>query len=352
MKFTVQEISKKVNGTVEGDASVVISHPARIEDAQPDSISFIANPKYKDHVFATKAGALLVNQDMQFEQPVAATLIRVEDAYTAFSLVLGLFDTGSGELSGVSEFAFIAPSAKVAEDAYVGPLAYIGPDAAVEQGARIHPQVYLGKGVKVGAQSELHAGVRVYHGCIIGKGCYIHAGVVIGSDGFGFAPQPDGTYQKIPQTGNVVIEDNVEIGANTTIDRATVGSTRIGKGVKLDNLVQIAHNVQIGESTVVAAQAGISGSTKIGKYCQIGGQAGLVGHIEIADYTRINAQSGVTKTIADPRQAVTGSPADDYRATLRAQAIFRRLPEMEQRLAALEAMMESWMQDEEGTTHE
>lgn len=349
MKFTVQEISNQVQGTIEGDTSVVITHPARIEDAQADSISFIAHPKYKQYAYSTKAGALLVNSDLKLEEPVASVLIRVADAYSAFSKVLGLFDTGDEDLQGISEFAFIAPTAKVAEDAYVGPLAYIGPDVVVGTRAKIYPQVYLGRGVKVGPQSELHPGVHVYRGCVIGQGCYIHAGAVIGSDGFGFAPQPDGTYQKIPQTGNVVIEDNVEIGANTTIDRATIGSTHIGKGVKLDNLVQIAHNVQIGENTVVAAQVGISGSTKIGKFCQIGGQAGLVGHIEIADYTRINAQSGVSKSIKSPKQAVTGSPAHDYTATLRAQAIFRRLPELEQRIAALEAKLEA---EEKSTAHE
>lgn len=346
MSFTVQEICDKVDGRIEGDPALVIHRPARIEEAPADAISFIANPKYEHFAYETQAGALLVGDRFKPSKSVNSTLIRVADPYSAFSMVLGLFDTPDQELSGISEFAFIAPSAKVAEDAAVGPLAYIGSEVVVESGAKIYPQVYLGRGAKVGKDSTLLPGVRVYHGCVIGANCRLHAGVIIGSDGFGFAPQADGTYQKIPQTGNVVIEDHVEIGANTTIDRATVGSTRIGKGVKLDNLVQIAHNVEIGEHTVVAAQAGISGSTKVGKYCQIGGQAGLVGHIEIADFTRINAQSGVSKSITEPKQAVTGSPAYDYTATLRAQAIFRRLPELEQRIRELEKQLAGRTEEE------
>ena len=341
MQITVGELSQRLQGTVEGDPNHVITHPDKIERAGEGAICFLANPKYESYIYSTGATAILVAENFQPQQPILATLIRVQDPYSAFTQVLELMQPQVEQETGVSQFAFIHPSATIGEGVWIAPMAYVGKDVSVGDGARIHSHVTLGEGVTVGEGSTIHAGVRVYHRCEIGKRVIIHAGAVIGSDGFGFAPQPDGSYQKIPQTGNVVIADDVEIGANTTIDRATVGSTRIGTGAKIDNLVQIAHNVEIGAYTVIAAQAGISGSTRIGRYCQIGGQAGIVGHIEIADFSKINAQSGVSKAVTTAGSKLTGSPAGDYTATLRAQAVFRNLPQLEQRLRELEQIIDS-----------
>lgn len=341
MQITVGELSQRLQGTVEGDPHCVVTHPDKIEGAGEGAVCFLANPKYESYLYNTGATAILVAEHFRPQQPVKATLIRVQDPYSAFTRVLEWIQPAQEEETGVSQFAFIHPSATIGEGVWIAPMAYVGKDVSVGDGVRIHSHVTLGEGVSIGEGSVLHAGVRVYHRCVIGKQVIVHAGAVIGSDGFGFAPQPDGSYQKIPQTGNVVIADDVEIGANTTIDRATVGSTRIGTGVKIDNLVQIAHNVEIGAYTVIAAQAGISGSTRIGRYCQIGGQAGIVGHIEIADFTRINAQSGVSKAVAAAGSKLTGSPAGDYTATLRAQAVFRNLPNLEQRVRELEQIIDS-----------
>lgn len=340
MKISVGELSERLNGTVEGDPDRMVTHPAKIEEGADGAICFIANPKYLQFAYETQATAILLNTDTVLQQPLSATIIRVPDAYSAFSQVLEWYQ-GNGQMeSGVSPYAFIDPTASVADDVYIGPMVYVGPRATVAAGVRIYSHSFIGPDVVVGEQTMLHSGVRIYHQCKIGRQCILHAGCIIGGDGFGFAPQADGSYKKIPQTGNVVIDDQVEIGANTTIDRATIGATYIGKGVKIDNLVQIAHNVQIGDHTVVAAQAGISGSTKIGRYCMIGGQVGLVGHIEIADFTKINAQSGVSKSVTTPNSRLTGSPAYDYTAMLRAQAVFRRLPELERRIHELAAQLE------------
>lgn len=339
MEFTARDLCDFLQGTLEGDPSIKVSKPARIEEGQAGDVCFLANPKYLNFAYTTKASVLIVNADQVFEQPVAATLIRVKDAYTAIAKVLDQYQAmanGNSASNQVEKSSFVAPTAQLGQNVHIGHFAVISDQAVIGDGAVIFPQVFIGKEVKIGKNTRIFPGVVILDACVIGDNCIIGAGTVIGSDGFGFAPQEDGTYKKVAQTGNVVIEDHVEIGANTTIDRATMGSTLIRKGAKLDNLIQIAHNVEIGENTVIAAQSGISGSTKIGKNCIIGGQVGIVGHLTIADGTKINAQSGVSKNVKEENSSLTGSPAFDYSASMRSQVIFRRLPEMMDRIKALE----------------
>ncbi len=339
MQFSAAQITALINGKIEGDANASVSSFGKIEEAQPDQLAFLANPKYEDYLYSTKASVIIINDSLQLRQPVTATLIRVPDPYSAFAALLGTYqEMMQQQLVGVQDPSYISKSASYGQNVFIGAFTYIGENVTIGNNTKIYPNVYLGNNVKVGDNSIIHPGVKVYHDCMIGNNVIIHAGTVIGSDGFGFAPQADGSFQKVPQIGNVVIEDNVEIGANTTIDRATIGSTIIRSGAKLDNLIQIAHNVEIGNSTVVAAQAGISGSTKVGKGVMIGGQVGIVGHINIGDGAKINAQSGVSKSI-DAGKAVTGSPAHDYTSTLRSQAISRNLPELEKRIKELEAIV-------------
>lgn len=334
--MTAGEWCAFVKGKLEGDGSVIITHPAKIEEAGEGSISFIANPKYESFVYSTKASALIIANDMLLEKKIKPVVIRVQQPYSAFTTVLEKFNKPYTELIGTEEPSFIHESASIGSDVFIGAFSYTGKNVKLGDRVKIFPHVYLGENVSVADDAILYTGAKVYRNCEIGKGCIIHAGVVIGSDGFGFAPQPDGSYLKVPQLGNVVIEDDVEIGSNTAIDRATMGSTVIRKGVKIDNLVQIAHNVDIGEHTVIAAQTGISGSTKIGKNCMIGGQVGFVGHIEIADGSRINAQSGVSKSITEKNLSWNGAPAFEYTASLRSQSVYRKLPELEKRLSNLE----------------
>lgn len=342
MQFSAAQIAQIIQGRIEGDASVTVGSFGKIEEAKPGQLAFLANPKYEDHLYSTGASIIIINEAQQLKQEVNATLIRVPDAYSAFASLLNQYQQiKTQQLTGIQDPVYIHPSAKIGEQVFIGAFAYIGEDVVVGKGAKIFPGVYLGNNSQVGANSILHPGVKVYHECIIGQHVTIHAGTVIGSDGFGYAPQPDGTLKKVPQIGNVQIEDNVEIGANTTIDRATIGSTIIRAGAKLDNLLQIAHNVEVGSNSVIAAQAGISGSTKIGKNVMIGGQAGIVGHIQIADGSKINAQSGVSKSIKTPNTAVTGSPAYEYTSALRSQAVSRNLPSIEKRIKELEDMIQS-----------
>jgi UDP-3-O-[3-hydroxymyristoyl] glucosamine N-acyltransferase len=338
MHFTAKQIAQLIDGKIEGNPEAKISKVAKIEDAKEGDLSFIANPKYEEHIYTTSASVLIVNDSLQVDKKIKPALIRVKDAYSSFAILLEKYNeiiSGKGK-TGIEEPSFISKTAKIGKDVYVGALSYIGENVVVGDRVRILPGCYIGDNAVIDESSELNAGVRIANDCVIGKRVVVHAGAVIGSDGFGFAPQSDRSYKKIPQIGNVVIEDDVEIGANTTIDRATMGSTIIRKGVKLDNLVQIAHNVEIGENTVIAAQTGISGSTKLGKNCVVGGQVGIVGHIQIADGTQINAQSGVSKTITQPGTAITGSPAYEYKSSLKSQAIFRNLPDLQQRLHDLE----------------
>jgi UDP-3-O-[3-hydroxymyristoyl] glucosamine N-acyltransferase len=339
MNFSANQIAQLVNGKVEGDPAVAVNSFGKIEEAQPGQLSFLANPKYEDYLYTTSASIIIVNESFVLRQPVASTLIRVGDAYTAFAQLLGKYqEIMQQQLTGVQTPSHISSSAVYGDKVFIGAFAYIGEKVKIGNNTKIFPGVFIGDNVTIGDNSVIHPGVKIYHDCKIGNRVTIHAGTVIGSDGFGFAPQPDGSFKKVPQIGNVVVEDQVEIGANATIDRATIGSTLIRQGAKLDNLIQIAHNVEIGTSTVIAAQTGISGSTKIGNGVMIGGQVGIVGHIQIGDGAKINAQSGVSKSL-DAGKAVTGSPAYDYTAALRSQAVNRKLPELEKRVKELEALV-------------
>ncbi len=337
MQFTAAQIAQIINGEIVGDAASTVSSFGKIEEAKEGQLAFLANPKYEDFLYTTGASVIIINRTLQLKQPLSATLIRVQDPYSSFAVLLDTYQQIKTEqLSGIQQPCFIHPSATIGENVYIGALAYIGENVRIGNGVKIFPQSFIGNNTSVGDNTIIHAGVKIYHDSVIGPNVKIHAGAVIGSDGFGFAPQPDGTFKKVPQIGNVVIEHDVEIGANATIDRATIGSTLIKAGAKLDNLIQVAHNVEVGNNTVIAAQAGVSGSTKIGNNVMIGGQAGIVGHIQIADGTRINAQSGVSKSIKNPNTAVTGSPAFEYASALRSQAVNRNLPELEKRLSELE----------------
>lgn len=339
MTFSALQIAALINGKTEGDANISVSSFGKIEEAKDGQLAFLANPKYEEYLYSTKASVIIINEALELKQPVKATLIRVPDAYTAFAKLLSTYQQMmQQQLNGIQQPVYISASASYGENVFIGAFAYLGDNVKVGDNTKIYPNVYLGNNVKVGDNSIIHPGVKIYHDCVIGNNVIVHAGTVIGSDGFGFAPQADGSFKKVPQIGNVIIEDNVEVGANATIDRATIGSTIIHSGAKLDNLIQIAHNVEIGNSTVVAAQSGISGSTKVGKGVMIGGQVGIVGHINIGDGAKINAQSGVSKSV-EAGKAVTGSPAHDYTSALRSQAISRKLPELEKRIKELEALV-------------
>ncbi len=339
MQFTATQIAQLIQGKVEGDPGSAVHAFGKIEEAVAGQLSFLANPKYEEHLYRTQASVVIVSDQFQPREKVNSTLIRVPDAYSAFATLLTKYqELRTQQLTGIEQPSFIAPSATIATGTYIGAFSYIGEKATVGEGTKIYPNCFIGEDVKIGRNCVIHPGVKIYHQCMLGDNVIIHAGTVIGSDGFGFAPQADGSLQKVPQIGNVVIEDGVEIGANTTIDRATIGSTLIHKGAKLDNLIQVAHNVEIGNSTVIAAQTGISGSTKIGKGVMIGGQAGIVGHITLGDGAKVNAQSGVSKSL-EPGKAVTGTPATDYTQALRSQAVVRRLPELEKRILELEKII-------------
>lgn len=345
MQFTAAQIAMMINGKVEGNADIAVASFGKIEEAQSGQLAFLANPKYEEYLYSTKASIIIVAETQEFKHKIDATLIRVPDAYSAFATLLDKYQQiQRQQLNGIQQPVYIAATARIGDNVYIGAFAYVGEYVIVADGAKIYPNAYLGNNVKIGENTVIHPGVRIYHDCIIGKNVSIHAGTVIGSDGFGFAPQADGTLKKVPQIGNVIIEDGVEIGANATIDRATIGSTLIKSGAKLDNLLQIAHNVEVGTNSVIAAQTGISGSTKIGNNVMIGGQVGIVGHIKIADGTKINAQSGVSKSIKTPNSAVTGSPAFDYTAALRSQAASRNLPVLEKRVLELEKKLKEMME--------
>jgi len=341
MQFTAQQIADLINGTVEGDPDVAVSSFGKLEEATEGQLAFLANPKYEEFLYTTQASVIIINASLQVEKQLSATLIRVPDAYSSFAVILTAYsEMAKANLTGIQQPSYISTSARIGENVFIGAFSYLGDEVNIGNNAKIYPQVFLGNKVSVGDNTIIYPGAKIHHDCVIGKNVCIHAGSVIGGDGFGFAPQADGTFKKVPQIGNVVIEDNVEIGANTTIDRSTIGSTIIKSGAKLDNLIQIAHNVEVGMNTVIAAQSGVSGSTKIGKNVMIGGQAGIVGHIQIADGSKINAQSGVAKSIKTPNTAVTGSPAYDYTLALRSQILSRNLPELEKRIKKLEQLLE------------
>jgi UDP-3-O-[3-hydroxymyristoyl] glucosamine N-acyltransferase len=339
MTFNAAQIAAIINGKVEGDNNAAVSSFGKIEEATSGQLSFLANPKYEDYIYDTRASIIIINESLVLKQAVSPTLIRVPDAYTAFAALLTKYqEMVQQQLQGIEEPSFIAKSATYGENVYIGAFAYIGEKSKIGNNTKIYPGSYIGNNVTIGDNTVIHPGVKIYSDCVIGNHVSIHAGTVIGSDGFGFAPQADGSFKKVPQLGNVIIQDYVEVGANATIDRATIGSTLIKSGAKLDNLIQIAHNVEVGHSTVIAAQAGVSGSTKLGNGVMIGGQAGIVGHIHLGDGAKVNAQSGVSKSV-DAGKAVTGSPAYDYTSALRSQAVNRRLPDLEKKIKELETLL-------------
>ncbi len=338
MKVTASQLAALTGGTLEGNPEAVITRPMRIEEAGPGDFAFLDNPKYEHFAYTTGASVLMVSADFHPTKPVQATLLRVADVRGTLAVLLAQFGEASAAAgqSGISERAFVDPSATVGAGTAVGHFAVIEAGAVVGDNCVIHPQVFIGKNVRIGHGTVLHAGVKIHYDCVVGDQCVIHSNAVIGTDGFGFAPMPDGTWKKVPQVGNVVIENDVEIGANTCIDRAALGSTMIHSGVKLDNLVQIAHNVEVGKNTAMAAQVGVAGSAKIGENCLLGGQTGIAGHISLANGTRTQAQSGLGSTITEPGKAFFGSPAIDYNEYVRAYIVFKQLPALAKKLREIE----------------
>lgn len=336
MQITAQEIAQIVNGTVEGNAAISIHRPSKIEEGGEGSITFLAHPKYEQYAYTTTASILLVDKDFVAAKPISATLVRVENVRVAIATLLQKFEELKPTISGISDYALIHAKAQIGKNTAIEAFTVIEDGVKVGANCALHAQVYIGKDVQIGDNVVLFPGVKIYHGCVIGSNCIVHANTVIGADGFGFAPQADGTLKKTPQIGNVILEDNVEIGSNTVIDRAIMGSTILRKGAKLDNLIQIAHNVEVGENTVIAAQAGIAGSTTIGKNNQIGGQAGFVGHIYTADGVGVQAQSGVAASIKKEKEKVYGSPALPYSNYLKSYAVFKNLPDLRTQVRELE----------------
>ena len=339
MQFTANELSLLLNGTVEGDPAVTVNQLAKIEDATAGSLSFLANPKYEQYIYTSNASIIIVNKEQVLSAPVKATLIRVDNAYSGITILLEKYNKLQLDKQGIEQPSYIHPSASIGKDPYIGAFAYIGPNAQLGDNCKIYPGCYIADDVVIGNNVTLFAGVKVYFDCRIGNNVIIHAGSVIGSDGFGFAPTTDGTYTKISQIGNVILEDDVEVGANTTIDRATMGSTLIHQGVKLDNLIQIAHNVEIGANTVIAAQSGLSGSSRIGENCILGGQVGIVGHISVAKGSQFQAQSGLSKSVKEEGQKWAGTPAQPFNNHMRSQIVLQRLPDLEKKVLELEKII-------------
>lgn len=340
MEFNAATIAGFLKGEIEGNPEIKVNTIAKIEEGTPGALSFLANPKYEQYIYTTKSSVVLVNKSFVPSAKIEATLIKVDDAYDAFASLLRLVDQARPRKKGIHPTAVIEPTARVGSEVYVGPYAYIGENAVIGDKCSVYPHVYVGDNTQVGANCILNPGVKIYHDCLIGEGCIIHAGSVIGSDGFGFAPQSESEYMKIPQLGNVVLEDHVEIGANVTIDRATMGSTVIHKGVKLDNLIQVGHNVEIGDNTVMAAQTGIAGSTKIGKNCMFGGQVGIGGHIRIADGTKVGAQAGIISNLKEENTIIQGSPAIEIKQFMKSSVLFKRLPDLKTKIDSLERDVE------------
>ena len=334
MEFTAKQIADLIQGKVEGNEQATVRTFAKIEEGVPGAISFLSNPKYTHYIYETKSSVVLVNEDAVFEKPVSTTLIRVKNAYECVAKLLQFYESAKPRKTGIDPLASISPKATIGEDVYIGAFAVIGDGAVIGNGSQIYPHVVIGDGVTIGANCVLYANVTIYQGCKLGNNITIHAGAVIGADGFGFAPNAEG-YDKIPQIGIVVIEDDVEIGANTCVDRSTMGQTIIHKGVKLDNLIQVAHNCEIGENTVMSAQVGMAGSTKIGKWCMVAGQAGFAGHIHIGDQTLVGAQAGLMKD-TKPGDKVMGSPAINHLTYMKSRALDPKLPEMYRQIAALQ----------------
>ena len=336
MEFTVQQIADYLKGTVEGDGALKVSELSKIEEGRPGTLTFLSNPKYTQYIYTTQASACLVNKDFVAEQSLTTTLIRVDNAYECLAKLLTLVDSFKPKKQGISAKSDIHETAKLGENVYIGAFVVIGANVVIGNNVKIYANTVIDDNVVVGDDSVIYAGVKIYEGCRIGKRCVLHAGVVVGSDGFGHAPDAEGHYHKIPQIGNVVIEDDVELGANTTVDRATMGSTIIRRGVKIDNLVQVAHNVEIGEDTVIAAQSGIAGSTKIGKHCMFGGQVGVAGHITIADGSVFGGKSGVTSTIKEPNKVWQGYPVMPIMGFRKLNVLQKQLPDLAHKIYDLE----------------
>ncbi len=347
MEFTAKQIAELLQGDVMGDPEQVVNQLCKIEDGQPKGLSFLANPKYTEHIYSTDASILIVNRTFEAEQPLpdTCTLIRVENAYECFARLLELYDKQRHNRAGIHPTAVIEDDCQLGEDVYIGAHTFIGKGSSIGRGTKIYERVVVKDNCRIGEGSILMPGVIVMHDCKIGNYCTLQPNAVIGGDGFGFAPNSDNQYQKVPQIGNVILEDHVEIGSNTTIDRATMGSTVIRRGVKLDNLIQIAHNVEIGEHTVIAAQTGVAGSTRIGANCMIGGQVGIIGHLHIADRTKIAAQSGVGQDITEESTVLQGSPAFEVGPYKRSYVGFRNLPQIQQELFELKKQVEALKQE-------
>ncbi len=344
MEFTAIQIATFLGGVVEGDPETKVYNVAKIEEGAPGMLSFLANPKYEQYLYTTQSSIVLINNDLQLQDKVSATLIRVPDAYAAFAQLLGLYQQFMQSKSGVSSLSFVAKDATYGEDVYIGEFAFIGERAKIGNRVKIYPQVYIGDDVVIGDDTVIYAGAKLYAQTVVGKSCILHSGCVLGADGFGFAPQEDGSYKKIPQIGNVTLGDNVEIGANTCVDCATMGSTRIHDGVKLDNLIQIAHNVELGKNTAIAAQTGVSGSTKIGSNCIIAGQVGFVGHIHVANNTKIGAQSGIIGSVKKEGEEIMGSPSMPVKDFLRMSVYMKSIEKLVKRVEQLEKQIEEKQQ--------
>lgn len=336
MNFTAAIIAEFLKGSVDGNPEATVNDISKIEEGSPGTLSFLANPKYEKYIYDTQSSIVIVNADFQPQKEISATLVRVKNAYESFAALLRLYEQSKPKKSGISKMASISETASLGKELYVGDFTVVSENVSLGDGVQLYPQVYVGDNVKIGEGTILHPGVKVYDGCVIGSHCVIHAGAVVGADGFGFAPNADNNYEKVPQVGKVILEDHVEIGANTTVDRATMGATILRKGVKLDNLVMIAHNVEVDENTVIAAQTGISGSTKVGKNCMFGGQVGLIGHINIASGVKIAAQSGITKDIKEEGIVIQGSPAFEFGPYQRSYLLFRNLPKIREQINELE----------------
>ena len=333
MEFSAQQIAAFVQGEIVGDANVTVNSFAKIEEGKPGSITFLSNSKYEHFIYGTEASIVLVNRDFIPEKPIKATLIKVDNAYETLAKLMTLYEQSKTQSKGIASTAIIAESAQIGKDVYIGAYAVIDEGVVIGDNTQIYPHTYVGKNARIGEGSLIYSGVNIYHDCQIGNHVTLHSGVVIGADGFGFAPTPEG-YNKIPQIGNVIIEDNVEIGANTCVDRATMGSTIVHKGVKLDNLIQIAHNDEIGANTVIAAQSGLAGSAKMGEWCVIAGQVGISGHLTIGNHVTLGPQSGIISSIPDGKTMIGSLPMED-KAFFKMQAIMRRLPDMYRELNAL-----------------
>ena len=338
MKFSAKQIAEFIQGTIVGDENATVHTFAKIEEGIPGAISFLSNPKYTSYIYDTQSSIVLVNKDFEPEREIKATLIKVDNAYESLAKLMTLYEQSHPKRTGIDPLAYVAPTAKIGENVYIAPFACVGDHAEVGDNTELHPHATVGRNAKVGKNCILYTNSNVYHDCIVGDNCILHSGSVIGADGFGFAPTPNG-YDKIPQIGIAILEDDVEIGANTCVDRATMGATIIRKGVKLDNLIQVAHNVEIGSNTVIASQTGIAGSTKVGEWCMFGGQVGIAGHIKIGDKVNLGAQSGVPGSIKSG-QSLIGTPPIEMKNFFKSSAVFKKLPEMYMELNNLKKELE------------